>query len=153
MDEAKQEHLNHERRPHWLETLMEVTVSAAPLVLVVLGIGMMSFAPRRSSVPLFRSTVEAEQFYQQNGMSLSYKQPLILVSSKCSKCDELKASLNEIGIPFVEQNIEVNNVGTSLHGFATKISGSENLPQVVLGDQLVHPAPYSIRVALKRFNK
>lgn len=153
MEEAKQVQADQEKRSHWLETLMEVTVSAAPLVLVVLGIGMMSFAPRRSSVPLFPSSVEAAQFYQQNGMSLSYKQPIILVSSKCAKCDELKASLNEIGISFVEQNIEVNNVGSSLHGFATKISGSESLPQVVLGDQLVHPAPYSIRVALKRFSK
>ncbi len=142
-----------EKQSHWFETLMEIAVSTAPLVLVVLGIGMMSFAPRRSSVPLFRSPADAEQFYQQNGMTLSYNQPLILVESKCSKCDELKASLNEIGIPYVEQNIEVNGVGNSLHGFATRVSGSEKLPQVVLGDQLVHPAPYSIRVALKRFNK
>jgi glutaredoxin len=153
MEDTEQPRQEQKGRSNWFETLMELTVSTAPLVLVVLGIGMMSFAPRRSSVPLFRSHTEAEQFYNQNGMTLSYNQPVILVASKCTKCDDLKASLNEIGIPYVEQNIEGTQIGSALHGFATRVSGSEKLPQVVLGDQLVHPAPYSIRIALRRFNK
>ena len=85
MEDTEQPRQEQKGRSNWFETLMELTVSTAPLVLVVLGIGMMSFAPRRSSVPLFRSHTEAEQFYNQNGMTLSYNQPVILVASKCTK--------------------------------------------------------------------
>lgn len=142
-----------EERRHWFETVMEVTVSTAPLILVVLGIGMMSFAPRRSAVPLFHSQQEAQEFYAHNGMNFSYEYPVLITASSCAKCDELKASLKEIGVQFVEQNVDNNAPASNLHSIATRVSGSEKLPQVVLGDQLVYPAPYSIRVAMRRFHK
>ncbi len=141
------------RFSHAFDTIMEIAVSTLPLVLVVLGIGMMSFSPRRSSVPLFRSTQEAQQFYAENGIDFSYQKPIVLVASSCPSCSTLTDTLKELGIPFEEHNIEVNRGAAALHAHADKISGSQSLPQVVLGDQLVNPAAHSVKIALRRLNK
>lgn len=136
---------------HIFDTAMEIVVSTLPLVLVVLGIGMMSFSPRRSAVPLFRSNDEAQQFYVQNGLQFSYDTPIVLVASKCPTCSTLTGSLKELGIPYVEKNIDANQGAAALRSQAEKISGSSALPQVVLGDHLINPAPYSVKIALRRF--
>ncbi|MEY4669889.1 MAG: Glutaredoxin [Pseudomonadota bacterium] len=141
------------RFSHAFETLMEISVSTLPLVLVVLGIGMMSFSPRRSSVPLFRSSEEAQQFYAHNGIQFSYDKPIVLVSSSCPSCSTFTGTLKELGIPFEEQNIEVNQGAAALHAQARKISGSQGLPQIVIGDQLVNPAPHSVKIALRRLHR
>ena len=141
------------RLAHIFDTIMEISVSTLPLVLVVLGIGMMSFSPRKSSVPLFRSAQEAQQFYAQNGMQFSYAKPIILVASTCPSCATLTGNLKELGIPFEEQNIDANLGAAALHVQAEKISGSHGLPQVVIGDQLVNPAPHSVKIALRRLNR
>lgn len=137
-----------------LDTLMGVTVSTLPLILVVLGIGMMSFAPRRSTVPLFRSPSEAQEFYQQHDLQLSYEQPIIIVESACPSCSSLTTALKDLGISFIEQSIDGGNrVALALRAQAGKVSGSQDLPQVVLGDQLINPAPHSVKIALRRFQK
>ena len=136
---------------HAFDTVMEIAVSTLPLVLVVLGIGMMSFSPRRSATPLFTTPTEAQQFYSQNGIVFSYEKPIVLVASACPSCGTLTGSLKELGIPYEEHNIDSNQGAAALHSQAQKVSGSHTLPQVVLGDQLINPAPYSIKVALKRF--
>lgn len=138
---------------HAFDTIMEIAISTLPLVLVVLGIGMMSFSPRRSAVPLFRSPTEAQEFFAHNGMSMSYDKPIVLVASACPSCGTLTGSLKELGIPFEEQNIDANQAAAALRAQAERVSGSHSLPQVVLGDQLVNPAPYSIKVALRRLKK
>jgi len=138
---------------HIFDTVMEIAVSTLPLMLVVLGIGMMSFSPRRSAVPIFRSSDEAQQFYTQNGIQSSYGTPIVLVASACPTCASLTSSLKELGIPYVEQDINANQGAAALRAQAEKISGSRALPQVVLGDHLINPAPYSVRIALKRFQK
>jgi glutaredoxin len=113
----------------------------------------MSFSPRKSSVPLFRSTQEAQQFYTQNGVPFSYAKPIILVGSACTTCSTLTGSLKELGIPFDEQNVEASQWAAALHTQAEKISGARSLPQVVIGDQLVNPVPHSVKIALRRLNK
>lgn len=138
---------------HVFDTMMEILVSTLPLVLVVLGIGMMSFSPRRSAVPLFRSSDEAQLFFTQNGMQFSPDTPIVLVASSCPTCSSLTGSLKELGIPFVEQNIDTAQGAAALQAHAEKISGSKALPQVVLGDHLINPAPYSVKIALKRVQK
>lgn len=47
---------------HIFDTVMEIAVSTLPLVLVVLGIGMMSFSPRRSTTPSFAPTTKHSNF-------------------------------------------------------------------------------------------
>jgi glutaredoxin len=141
------------RLSHLFDTVMEISVSTLPLVLVVLGIGMMSFSPRKSSVPLFRSSEEAHQFYNANGIQFSYQKPIILVASTCPSCSNLTGTLRELGIPFEERNIEANQGAAALLAQAGKISGTRSVPQVVLGDQLVNPAPHSVKIALRRLNK
>jgi glutaredoxin len=138
---------------HAFDTIMEIAVSTLPLVLVVLGIGMMSFSPRRSAVPLFPSSSEAQQFFSQNGIQFSYERPIVLIASACPSCGTLTGSLKELGIPFEEQNIDGNQGAAALRAQAERVSGSHALPQVVLGDQLVNPAPYSIKIALRRFKQ
>jgi glutaredoxin len=138
---------------HIFDTIMEIAVSTLPLLLVVLGIGMMSFSPRRSAVPLFRSHDEAQQFYVQNGLQFSFDTPIVLVASKCPTCSTLTGSLKELGIPFVEQNIDAHQGAAALRVQAEKVSGSTALPQVVLGDHLINPAPYSVKIALRRLSK
>lgn len=138
---------------HLFDTVMEISVSTLPLVLVVLGIGMMSFSPRKSSVPLFSSSQEARQFYTQHGIQFSYQKPIVLVASTCPSCSSLTGTLKELGIPFEEQNIEANQGAAALLVQAEKISGSHQLPQVVIGDQLVNPAPHAVKIALRRLNK
>jgi len=141
------------RFSHLFDTIMEISVSTLPLVLVVLGIGMMSFSPRKSSVPLFRSSQEAQQFYAQNGMRFSYEKPIILVAAACSTCSNLTGTLKELGIPFEEHDIESEQGAAALVQQAMKVSGTQSLPQVVIGDQLVNPAPHSVKIALRRLNK
>lgn len=141
------------RLVHIFDTIMEIVVSTLPLVLVVLGIGMMSFSPRRSAVPLFRSVDEAQVFFTQNGLQFSPDIPIVLIASKCPTCSSLTGSLKELGIPFVEQNIETIQGAAALKAQAEKISGSKALPQVVLGDHLINPAPYSVKIAMRRLQK
>ena len=141
------------RFAHLFDTMMEISVSTLPLVLVVLGIGMMSFSPQKSSVPLFKTTQEAQQFYTQNGIQFSYAKPIILVASTCASCSTLTGNLKELGIPFEEQNIDANQGAAALRVQAEKISGSHALPQVVIGDHLVNPVPHSVKIALRRLNK
>ncbi len=141
------------RLTHLFDTMMEISVSTLPLVLVVMGIGMMSFSPRKSSVPLFRSAGEAQQFYTQNGIQFSYQKPIILVASTCTSCANLTGTLKDLGIPYEEHNIEANQGAAALLAQAGKISGSHSVPQVVIGDQLVNPAPHSVKIALRRLNK
>jgi glutaredoxin len=141
------------RYVHVFDTMMEIVVSTLPLVLVVLGIGMMSFSPRRSAVPLFRSTAEAQQFFTENGLQFSSDTPIVLVASKCPTCSSLTGSLKQLGIPYVEQNIDTIVGAAALRAQAEKVSGSQALPQVVLGDHLINPAPYSVKIALKRAQK
>jgi glutaredoxin len=138
---------------HLFDTIMEISVSTLPLVLVVLGIGMMSFAPRKSSVPIFRSTQEAQQFYTENGMQFSYSKPIVLVASTCQSCSNFTGRLKELGIPFEEQSIEVNQGAAALHLQAKTVAGSNTLPQVVIGDQLVNPVPHAVKIALRRLNR
>jgi len=138
---------------HVFDTVMEILVSTLPLVLVVLGIGMMSFSPRRSAVPLFQSTEEAQLFFTQNGMQFSPDTPIVLVASKCPACSTLTGSLKDLGIPFVEHNIDTTPSAAVLRSQAEKVSGSKALPQIVLGDHLINPAPYSVKIALKRVQK
>ena len=138
---------------HAFDTIMEIAVSTLPLILVVLGIGMMSFSPRRSATPLFRSSTEAQAFFAQNGMQLSFEKPIVLVASTCPSCATLTSSLREHGIQFEEQNIDGNQAAAALRAQAERVSGTHTLPQVVLGDQLINPAPYSIKIALRRFKK
>jgi glutaredoxin len=138
---------------HIFDTVMEIAVSTLPLILVVLGIGMMSFSPRRSAVPLFRSNDEAQQFFVQNGIQFSPDTPIVLVASKCPSCSTLTGSLRDLGIPFVEHNIDASQGAAALRVQAEKISGSTALPQVVLGDHLINPAPYSVKIALRRLGK
>ena len=137
----------------WLETTTELAVGILPLALVILGIGMMSFAPKQSSVPLFRSIFEAKEFYKRHELVFSYEQPMVIVSKSCSTCPTLTASLRELSIPFVEVTSESSPGVLALQAHAREISGNPNLPHVILGDQLVNPAPYSIKVALKRFKR
>ena len=132
---------------------MEVAVSVLPLVLVVLGIGMMSFTPSKSTTPLFHSQEEAQAFFNGNGMNISFTQPIVLISSSCASCNELTEALSEINAPYVVQNIESSTSGAALHTVASKVSGSDALPQVILGDQLVTPRAYAVKVALRRFSK
>jgi glutaredoxin len=141
------------RFSHLFDTVMEISVSTLPLVLVVLGIGMMSFSPRRSSVPLFRSSQEAQQFYAQNGMRFSYEKPIVLVASTCSTCSTLTGTLKELGIPFEEHDVQTEQGAAALIKQAIKVSGTQTLPQVVIGDHLVNPAPHSVKIALRRLNK
>ena len=141
------------RFSHAFDTIMEISVSTLPLVLVVLGIGMMSFSPRKSSVPLFRSSQEAQQFYAQNGMRFSYDKPIILVASACPTCSTLTGTLKELGIPFEEHDIESERGAAALVQQAIKVSGTQSLPQVVIGDQLVNPSPHSVKIALRRLSK
>ena len=141
------------RFSHVFDTIMEISVSTLPLVLVVLGIGMMSFSPRKSSVPLFRSSHEAQQFYAQNGIRFSYQKPIVLVRSACPTCATLTGTLKELGIPFEEHDIESGQGAAALVQQAMKVSGTQSLPQVVIGDQLVNPAPHSVKIALRRLNK
>jgi glutaredoxin len=141
------------RFSHAFDTMMEISISTLPLVLVVLGIGMMSFAPRKSSTPLFRSSEEAQQFYSNNGMRFSYDKPIVLVTSTCPSCSTLMGSLKELGIPFEERNIEGNQAAAALHAQAGKVSGSKAVPQIIIGDQLVNPAPHSVKIALRKLNK
>ncbi len=141
------------RSSHIFETIMELSVSTLPLVLVVLGIGMMSFSPRKSAVPLFRSQEEAQQFYNHNGIRFSNEKPIVLVASKCPSCSTFTGTLRDLGIPFDEQNVETDQGAAALLAQAGKISGARSLPQVVLGDHLVNPAPHSVKIALRRMNK
>ena len=67
METSEHTQSQFEERRHWFETLMEITVSTAPLILVVLGIGMMSFAPRRSAVPLFTLNKRLKSFTLRTG--------------------------------------------------------------------------------------
>ena len=138
---------------NWFESFVEVAVSVLPLVLVVLGIGMMSFTPSKSTTPLFRSADEAQAFFSGNGMDMSFNQPIVLVNSSCDSCNELTNALTQINAPFVVQNVESSTSGAALHTLASKVSGSNALPQVILGDQLVTPRAYAVKVALRRFNK
>ena len=153
MPNPEQSQIKQRSYVQWFESIMEITIGILPLMLVVLGIGMMSFTPRRSSIPLFRSQEEALVFYQENGLTLSYEQPIVLIASSCKPCKTFTSSLKELGIPFVEHNIENNQAATALRNLAENVSGSNLLPQVVLGDQLVNPAPYSVKVALRRFKR
>jgi glutaredoxin len=137
----------------WFESFMEVAVSVLPLVLVVLGIGMMSFTPSKSTTPLFHSPDEAQAFFNGNGMAMSFTQPIVLISSSCASCKELTDALTDIHAPYVVQNIDSSTSGAALHTGASKVSGSEALPQVILGDQLVTPRAYAVKVALRRFSK
>lgn len=132
---------------------MEVAVSVLPLVLVVLGIGMMSFTPSKSTTPLFHSSEEAQAFFSGNGMSISFNQPIVLISGSCPSCKELTDALTQINAPYVVQDIESSSSGAALHTVASKVAGSDALPQVVLGDQLVTPRAYAVKVALRRLSK
>lgn len=140
-------------RTNWFESFVEVAVSVLPLVLVVLGIGMMSFTPGKSTTPLFRSTDEAQAFFSENGLNMSFNQPVVLIRSSCPSCEELTNALTQIKAPFVVQNVDSSTSGAALHTLASKVSGSKDLPQVILGDQLVTPRAYAVKVALRRFSK
>lgn len=134
-------------------TISQVVGGVVPLVLVVLSIGMMSFAPRRSSLPLFLSSSEARLFYQSNHLAFSYDQPIVLVESACPKCDDLTKSLRKLQIPFVEHNIDRNPGALALREQVSRVSGSQTLPMIVLGDQMITPAPYSLKVALRQLRR
>lgn len=134
-------------------TVCQTVGGVVPLVLVVLSIGMMSFAPRGSSLSLFHSASEARLFYQSNHLTFSYNQPIVLVESECLKCDDLTKSLRKLQIPFVEHNIERNPGALALREQVSRVSGSKTLPMIVLGDQMITPAPYSLKVALRQLRR
>jgi glutaredoxin len=86
-------------------------------------------------------------------MRFSYEKPIILVAAACSTCSNLTGTLKELGIPFEEHDIESEQGAAALVQQAMKVSGTQSLPQVVIGDQLVNPAPHSVKIALRRLNK
>jgi glutaredoxin len=134
----------------WFDTVTEISIGVLPLVLVILGIGMMSFSPRRGSTPLFNSQIEARQYFKRIGIEYSAEVPIVLTSNSCPSCQSFQASLQELGIPFLTANIDASPGAASLFGTAQAQAGAGNLPQVILGDQLVNPAPYSVKLAVRR---
>ena len=153
MTNIKDHHVSPSVPSKWFESCVEVAVSVLPLMLVVLGIGMMRFTPSKSTTPLFHSPEEAQAFFNGNGIDVSNNKPIVLISSSCPSCTELTDALTQINAPFVVQNVESSSTGAALHTVASKVSGSEALPQVILGDQLVTPRAYAVKVALRRLNK
>ncbi len=131
----------------------QVVGGVIPLMVVVMGIGTMSIAPRKSSLRLFPSAKEARSFYESNHLSFSFNQPLVLVESNCSACDELTNSLQQLQIPFIEGNIERTPSVLALRRHAGRLAGSSTLPMVILGDQLIDPSPNSVKVALRQLRK
>lgn len=126
---------------------------AIPLIVVVMGIGTMSIAPRKNSRRLFPSAKEARSFYQSNHLAFSYDQPLILVEPNCSACDELTRSLQQLQIPFIEGNIERTPSVLVLHQYVAQMVGASTLPMVILGDRLINPTPDSVKVALRQLRR
>lgn len=148
-------HHDHEK-PHtsklelWFDTAMEVSIGILPLALVVMGIGMMSFSPRQDSKPLFANQSEAQAYYKGIGMEYSPEVPVVLTSNSCPSCDTLQASLRDLGLPFSAGNIDTNPGAASLYAVTQAHGAPTGLPQVILGDRLVNPAPYSIKVAVRK---
>jgi glutaredoxin len=134
----------------WFDTIMEISIGVLPLVLVVLGIGMMSFSPRRGATPLFSTQNEAREYYKGIGIEYSSEVPIVLTSNSCPSCQSFQASLQDLGIPFSIANIDANPGAASLFATAQAQAGARNLPQVVLGDHLINPAPYSVKLAVRR---
>ena len=75
------EHDNPRSKSRLMEALnyaAEASATMIPLVALILGIGMMRFLPANVTTPLFKSDQEARKFFEDNGIGIPSKSPILL---------------------------------------------------------------------------
>lgn len=126
----------------------EASATLIPLVALILGIGMMRFLPANVTTPLFKSDQEARKFFEENGIGIPSKSPILLVSSTCVACDELRAELWKDGVGFEEFDIQ-SNLGQALYKQAKYMTYSSELPKIIVEAQIVDPNVAAVKRVIK----
>jgi glutaredoxin len=130
-----------------LNALAEGTATVIPLVALVLGIGMIRLIPPHAATPLFSSDQEAAAFFKEHGLSGPIEEPIMLVSSVCFECNAVRNDLYSNGVGFDEVDI-TSSYGAALYEQAKAVSASDELPQIIIGTNLVKPDASSVKRVL-----
>ncbi len=126
----------------------EASATMIPLVALILGIGMMRFLPANVTTPLFKSDQEARKFFEDNGIGIPSKSPILLVSATCVACDELRAELWKDGVGFEEIDIQ-SELGQALYKQAKYMTTSPELPKIIVEAQIVDPNVAAVKRVIK----
>ncbi len=136
-----------------VQSVAEAAATLVPLVAIIAGIGMMSALPPVNAAPIFSSAYEASEFFRLNQLSWDPRTPMVLSNENCAQCQNLGTELHEAGIPFVEQNISISPSSAKLLDLAKKVSNSQELPIVIVGNHVVTPRVRSIRMAIAKADR
>jgi hypothetical protein len=133
-----------------LANILEVSSTIVPVVVLVLGIGMMRFMPSSPATPIFKSQDEAQAFFRDYNLAFKPEMPLLLSSNNCATCESVRASLLQDKVLFVEQNIDTNPGAGALFARVRKLTGDPTVPRVIVGRKVVSSNSTAIKLALKR---
>jgi hypothetical protein len=128
---------------------LEVSSTIVPVLVLVLGIGMMRIFPHSPSMAVFSSQSEAEAFFADYQIEFRPKAAVIVASKNCRRCNDLRESLVRQNIPHTELNMDVVPGAAQLFSRIQKLTGDPELPKVLVGTRLVPANPIAIKSATK----
>jgi|GEM_PF-2235481 len=142
----------HESHPvsKTFQSVMEAAATLIPLIAIIAGVGMMSTLPAVNPDPIFSSAYEASEFFRVNQLTWDQRTPIVLSNENCAQCRNLMTELRERVIPFTEGSISVNPGAVKLLELVRRVSSSQELPIVIVGNHVVPSRIRSIRTAIAR---
>jgi len=137
-----------ERLMYLLDVAAEHGQTALPILLLVMGIGLVNILPPQVTRSYYSSTTERQQLAMRHGVTLLDEVVYIVSNQKCSDCTKLAGQLQEANIPFELIDHETSPMGDELYKRAIKVWGDKTLPQVIIGLDTVEPHMDAIRQVL-----
>lgn len=133
-----------------IANILEVSSTVVPVLVLILGIGMMRFMPASPAMPVFNTDEEAQAFYDDYQLLVKPGVPLLLSTSTCKGCAEFRQALLNEHIPFMEQNADLHPGAGLLLNRVRKLTSDPSVPKVILGRKVVAPSVAAVKLALKR---
>lgn len=133
-----------------ITNILEVSSTIVPVLVLVLGIGMMRFMPLSPTTPIFNSEEEAQAFFKDFNLLVKPDVPLLLSSNNCKGCADFRQSLLAERIIFVEQNADIHPGAGMLLSRVRKLTSDPTVPKIILGRRVIAPNIAAVKLALTR---
>jgi hypothetical protein len=133
-----------------IANILEVSSTIVPVLVLILGIGMMRFIPASAAVPVFNTDQEAQAFFNDYSLLVKPGVPLLLSTNTCKGCAEFRQALLNEKIAFIEQNADLHPGAELLLNRVRKLTSDPSVPKIIIGRKVVAPSIAAVKLALKR---
>jgi hypothetical protein len=135
-----------------IANILEVSSTVVPVLVLILGIGMMRFMPASPAMPVFNTDEEAQAFFNDYNLIVKPGVPLLLSTNTCKGCAEFRQALLNERIVFAEQNADQHPGAGLLLTRVRKLTADPTVPKIIIGRKVVAPNVAAVKLALQRLS-